>query len=56
METENFNMNPNLQQYDNTSENAVKVGWNLFPEYCIGYEKAKFVTHDSRRGIFKFHN
>ncbi|QIG70716.1 hypothetical protein EVB91_165 [Rhizobium phage RHph_I1_18] len=45
-----------MATYENTPENAKSVGWNNLPEYCIGDPKAKYVTHDTRRGIFIFHD
>ena len=41
--------------YDNTQENAEKIGWLTVPEYCFGDQTASKVTHNHDRGSFYFH-
>lgn len=41
--------------YDNTPENARRIGWGLLPEYCEGDQNAPFVTHNTDRGVWIFH-
>ena len=45
---------PRFTTYDNTPENAKKIGWDKLPEYCDGDLTAPKVTHDTERGIFFF--
>ena len=47
----------NETRYDNNVKTADHLGWQYFPEYCYGdTANSKFVTHDSRKGTFTFHN
>lgn len=49
--------NPRVHDtYENTSINAIEVGWAIIPEYCFGDPNAKFVTHNHTSGKFYFHN
>jgi len=47
---------PRFVTYENTKENALRVGWVLTPEYCLGDQMAPRVTHDHIRGLFIFHD
>ncbi len=50
-------MDNDTTTYDNTSTNAVEVGWTFHPEFCIGLRRdTKFVTHDHVNGVFTFHD
>lgn len=42
--------------YENTKENAKRIGWERLPEYCEGKCSARYVTHDTERGMFIFHD
>lgn len=48
--------NQNETIYENTPENAKKIGWIGLEEYWTGNPDAKFVTHNHVTGTFKFHN
>ena len=37
-----------MTTYENTTENAAKVGWDRLPEYCEGDTAARYVTHDKK--------
>ena len=43
-----------LLVYENTEENGWEIGWLRFPEYCVGDQKAKYVVHDHKAGLFFF--
>lgn len=40
--------------YNNTPENAEKLGWDRIPEYCDGDPKAPYVIYDRAKVIFIF--
>jgi len=40
--------------YANTEANEKSVGWWSLPEYCLGDRSAKFVLHDTSKGVFIF--
>jgi len=46
----------NITVYENTADNAHRVGWHYMPEYCFGRPTAKFVSHDHRLGTFTYVN
>jgi hypothetical protein len=43
-------------QYENTAENAERIGWRLVPNKCSGDPTAKYVIHNTVLGTFKFTN
>ena len=42
--------------YENTPENAKRIGWASVPEYWVGNPNAPYVKHDDKAGKFIFTN
>jgi hypothetical protein len=40
--------------YRNTPENAKRIGWSYYPEYCVGDANAPFVLHNHHDGHFYY--
>ncbi len=46
-----------LTRYFNDVQTALYLGWRDHEEYCVGDTKnAKFVTHDTKNGLWWFHD
>lgn len=38
--------------YENTPDEAARIGWKHLPEHCLGDATLPFVRHDPREGSF----
>lgn len=43
-----------MTHYQNTPEEARRIGWDRLPEHCFGDPLAPYVRHDHVRGTFHF--
>lgn len=46
----------NMATYENTPENAKKVGWDKVPEHVKGDKNSKYVLHNHLKGTFHYTN